>query len=89
MSSAAEPRQSRPQVRSWLVPAALLTLFCNAPGGAVALFFAARTEMLARAGDRAGAEAMSRLALLACVLTVPLGLALACSGYGLTALVGG
>ncbi len=71
------------QVQSWIVPAALLLLTCNAPAGAIAVLLAVRTQMHARAGDEEGARRTSQLAALACLLTVPVGFAVGCSGYGL------
>ncbi len=64
----------RPQVRNYLIPSILVTIFCCLPLGIVAIVFAAQVNGKVAAGDIAGAQSASRTARTLVIVSVVIGL---------------
>ena len=77
------------QVRNYLVPSILATLFCCLPGGIAAIVFSAQANSKLKVGDVAGAADASRKARLWLIVSVVVGLlGLALYAAGVMASVG-
>jgi ABC-type transporter Mla maintaining outer membrane lipid asymmetry permease subunit MlaE len=77
---AAWPGAAMPPIRTYLVPAILVTLFCCLPTGLVAIIYASQVSPKMNVGDYHGAIHASRLARLWTIISVVIVVAAAVAG---------